>query len=148
MIKKVYFAAGCFWGVEKVFYNLNGVISTCVGYCGGTTSNPCYEQVCRGNTNHAETVEVVYDTSVITFEKLLDIFWNMHDPTLVNRQGYDVGSQYRTHIFVDDDHDMEKALLSKINFAKYLKKEIATKISVITQFYKAEDYHQKYFLKN
>ncbi len=139
------FAAGCFWGVEAAFRQLPGVIDAVSGYTGGTTANPSYEQVCSSRTGHAEAVEVTYDPARIGYDALLDAFWKMHDPTQVNRQGPDVGSQYRSAIFT---HSAEQAAAAKASLESEqakLGKPIATQIVTAPAFYRAEDYHQKYF---
>ncbi|HVA34535.1 MAG TPA: peptide-methionine (S)-S-oxide reductase MsrA [Candidatus Baltobacteraceae bacterium] len=139
------FAAGCFWGVEAAFRQLPGVIDAISGYTGGTTANPSYEQVCSSRTGHAEAVEVTYDPARIGYDALLDAFWKMHDPTQVNRQGPDVGSQYRSAIFT---HSAEQAAAAKASLESEqakLGKPIATQIVAAPVFYRAEDYHQKYF---
>jgi peptide-methionine (S)-S-oxide reductase len=145
--KRASFAAGCFWGVEEAFRCLNGVVSTTVGYMGGEFENPTYEDVCTGKTGHAETVEVVYDPSLISYNELLAVFWNNHDPTTPNRQGPDVGSQYRSLIFYYDDEQKELALKSKEKVQKRFNREIVTEIVPATTFYQAEDYHQQYLAK-
>ena len=147
-MQKATFAAGCFWGVEAAFQKLKGVKDTKVGYTGGHTRNPTYKQVCTDKTGHAEAVQVTYDPQEITYEKLLDVFWNTHNPTLLNRQGPDVGSQYRSAIFYHDEDQRKVAEeLKNLKQQKYDKK-IATEISPLKEFYLAEEYHQKYFEKN
>lgn len=145
--RRASFAAGCFWGVEEAFRNLNGVISTTVGYMGGDFENPTYEDVCRGGTGHAETVEVVYDPSIISYNELLAVFWNNHDPTTPDRQGPDVGSQYRSVIFYYDDEEKKLALAFKEEVQKRFSRDIVTEIVPATTFYRAEDYHQQYLAK-
>lgn len=144
------FAAGCFWGIEEVFRNLKGVISTRVGYCGGRTKNPTYEDVCADKTGHAEAVEVKYDPSVISYGELLDVFWKTHDPTTLNRQGPDVGTQYRSVVFYADDDQKKAALASKeaVERSGKYKDRIVTEVIPATEFYPAEDYHQKYYMKH
>lgn len=148
--KKAIFAAGCFWGVEQSFYHLPGVIETKVGYIGGIKENPTYEQVSSKKTGHAEAVEVTYDPHKISYGKLLDTFWQIHDPTTLNRQGPDIGSNYRSAIFYLDDEQKNIALKSKEKMQNtgLLKDKIVTEITKATKFWSAEDYHQKYFLKN
>jgi peptide-methionine (S)-S-oxide reductase len=148
--KKAIFAAGCFWGVEELFRTLPGVVKTTVGYTGGKTENPSYEQVCSHKTGHAEAVEVEYDPAKITYEELLDVFWKGHDPTTLNRQGPDVGDQYRSAIFYLDQTQKEVAEKSKNDLEKKgkYKDSIVTEITKAGPFYRAEEYHQKYFLKN
>lgn len=149
--KKAAFAAGCFWGVEETFRTAKGVISTAVGYMGGHTENPTYEDVCSGQTGHAETVEVTYDPLEISYKELLDVFWNNHDPTTLNRQGPDIGEQYRSVIFYYDNDQKETAIASKdeLNKSGVFRREIVTEIVPASDFtfYKAEDYHQKYLQK-
>lgn len=148
--EKIIFAAGCFWGVEKVFYKIPGVTETRVGYTGGKTENPTYEQVCSGLTGHAESVEVIYDPKKVSFNDLLNTFWQIHDPTTLNRQGSDIGSQYRSAIFYSTDH--QKSLIEKskhkMEQSGLLQSEIVTEIKKAEPFYEAENYHQKYFLKH
>ncbi|MFH1256629.1 MAG: peptide-methionine (S)-S-oxide reductase MsrA [Candidatus Diapherotrites archaeon] len=148
-MEKAIFAAGCFWGVEEAFRTLNGVTETRVGYTGGTTAKPSYEQVCSGKTGHAESVEVTFDPQKISFEKLLDVFWGIHNPTTMNRQGPDVGAQYRSAIFYLNEKQKEEALKSKEKMEKSGKysSPIATEITPAKEFFEAEEYHQKYFLK-
>ncbi|HEY9716606.1 MAG TPA: peptide-methionine (S)-S-oxide reductase MsrA [Trichormus sp.] len=148
-MEKAIFAAGCFWGVEEEFRNTPGVVATTVGYTGGQVTDPTYERVCGGNTGHAEAVEVEFDPATVSFEKLLDIFWSAHDPTTVNRQGPDVGEQYRSAIFCLNGQQEEAARASKDKLQKSGKfaKPIATQIVPATQFYRAEDYHQQYLAK-
>ena len=143
------FAAGCFWGVEATFRKLKGVISTRVGYVGGHTKNPTYHDVCTDETGYAEAVEVTYDPAKISYEKLLDVFWQNHDPTQVNRQGPDVGTQYRSEIFYHNHEQKTAAIKSREKLQKSgkYKNPIATEITQATKFYQAEDYHQQYLEK-
>ena len=142
------YGAGCFWGVEESFLNVEGVTETEVGYIGGTTSNPTYEDVCRGHTNHAEAVRVFYDSDIIVYEELLDIFFSIHNPTTLNRQGYDFGTQYRSVIFYHDDVQ-KKISEDKIRILnnKTFQNKISTTIEKATTFWVAEEYHQKYIRK-
>lgn len=148
--QKATFAAGCFWGVEKVFSEQKGVLSTQVGYTGGDTQKPGYEEVCTGITGHAEAIEIVFDPAVVSYEKLLEIFFSHHDPTTLNRQGPDIGSQYRSAIFTHNDAQKKSALKSKelLNRANIFKRPVVTEISPAGPFYRAEEYHQKYLKKN
>lgn len=143
------FAAGCFWGVEAAFRELEGVVSTRVGYSGGWFDNPTYRDVCSGRTGHAESVEVTFDPAKISFDKLLDVFWGIHNPTTLNRQGPDVGSQYRSVIFFRDAEQEAAARASKERLARSGKysREIVTEIVPATTFWQAEEYHQQYFEK-
>ena len=149
MENKAIFAAGCFWGVETAFRKLEGVVDVKVGYTGGHTENPTYEDVCTGNTGHAEAVEVIFDTKVISYTELLDTFWKIHNPTTLNRQGPDVGEQYRSAIFYLDDEQKKLAEESKkkLDDSKKFEKEIVTEITKAGTFYLAEEYHQQYFAK-
>jgi peptide-methionine (S)-S-oxide reductase len=144
------FAGGCFWCMEPPFDKLPGVISTTSGYTGGKTKNPTYEEVSAGVTGHAEAVQVVYDPTKVSYEKLLDVFWHNIDPTVKDRQFCDVGTQYRTAIFVHDDKQGQLAEASKaaIEKSKPFKDAIVTPIVVATEFWPAEDYHQDYYVKN
>ena len=147
--KKAVFAAGCFWGVESTFQQMDGVKSTTVGYIGGKVKNPSYELVCTGLTGHAEAVEVVYNPNEVSFEKLLDTFFELHDPTTLNRQGPDIGTQYRSAAYFSND-DEKKIIETKINTLNESGKfnsRIVTEIEEITDFYDAEDYHQDYYKK-
>jgi peptide-methionine (S)-S-oxide reductase len=148
-MEKAAFAAGCFWGIEESFRVLKGVKSTLVGYMGGKTKNPSYGEVCSGETGHAETVLIEYDQKLISYEKLLEVFWSIHDPTTKNRQGLDLGSQYRSIIFYFIERQKKLALKSKEELNKSGKywKPIVTEIKKATIFYKAEEYHQKYLMK-
>ena len=150
MKEKATFGAGCFWGIEAAFRKVKGVISTRVGYTGGHFENPTYEDVCSHKTGHVEAVEIIYDPSIVSFKDLLDIFWNIHDPTTLNWQGWDVGTQYRSAIFYHNDEQKAEALASKEKMEKsgIYKKEIVTEIVPATIFYKAEEYHQQYNEKN
>ncbi|MEC7820339.1 MAG: peptide-methionine (S)-S-oxide reductase MsrA [Actinomycetota bacterium] len=143
----IYFGAGCFWGVEAEFRQLEGVLSTSVGYMGGTLENPTYEEVCTDLTGHAEVVEVEYDPSKLQYKDLLEIFFNLHDPTQLNRQGPDVGTQYRSVIFYEneDDKSVSKDFMDSIS-TKYTK-PIVTSLEKKTKYYVAEEYHQKYLEK-
>tara|TARA_B100000902_G_scaffold20101_1_gene24082 strand:+ start:1618 stop:2163 length:546 start_codon:yes stop_codon:yes gene_type:complete len=147
--KKAVFAAGCFWGVESTFQQMNGVKSTTVGYIGGKVKNPSYELVCTGLTGHAEAVEVVYNPNEVSFEKLLDVFFELHDPTTLNRQGPDIGTQYRSAAYFSND-DEKQIIESKINSlnesGKYNSK-VVTEVETISDFYDAEEYHQDYYKK-
>ncbi len=146
-MEKALFGAGCFWGVEETFRKLNGVKTTEVGYCGGYTINPTYEEVCVGNTNHAEVVLIQYDETEISYEKLLDHFWKCHDPTTINRQGPDIGTQYRSIIFYYNDSQKKASNFSKEEYSKKLKLNIVTEITKVKDYFKAEEYHQKYIQK-
>jgi len=143
------FAAGCFWGVEAAFRQTPGVINTAVGYAGGNLENPSYEQVCTDKTGHAEVVQIEYDPTQVTYEELLNIFWNNHNPTQLNRQGPDVGTQYRSGIYFHNAEQENAAKISKENLQKSGKfqQEIVTEILPASTFYKAEDYHQQYLEK-
>ena len=147
---KATFAAGCFWHVEDLFRKTKGVKSTQVGYIGGKLANPTYEEVCTDRTGHAEAVQVEYDPNEISYDELLDVFWNNHDPTSLNRQGPDIGIQYRSSIFVHGDSQKSLAETSKekLNSSGKYSKEIVTEIVPAPEFYKAEEYHQKYFQKH
>lgn len=148
-LEKATFAAGCFWGVEEFFRTIPGVVSTRVGYTGGKTRNPTYEEVCTDKTGHAEAVEIEFDPQKITYEKLLDIFWSIHDPTTANRQGPDTGTQYRSVIFCRTPEQNTAALKSKQELEKSAKfnAPIVTEIVPAAEFYPAEEYHQKYYQK-
>lgn len=148
-IEKATFAAGCFWGVEDAFSHLNGVVSTTVGYAGGHMKNPTYEDVCSNETGHAESVLVEYDPAKISYKELLDIFWSIHDPTTLNRQGPDVGSQYRSAIFYHSEDQKKAALLSKagLEASRGYVLPIVTEIVPAGEFYRAEEYHQQYLAK-
>ena len=143
------FAAGCFWGVEATFRQVEGVLSTAVGYTGGRLENPSYRAVCTDTTGHAEAVDVDYDPSKVTYEQLLDIFWENHDPTTLNRQGPDFGSQYRSAIFYHDSLQETAARESKEkrNASGRYPRPIVTEITAASTFYRAEEYHQQYLEK-
>ncbi|MCV0409704.1 peptide-methionine (S)-S-oxide reductase MsrA [Nitrosopumilus sp.] len=147
---KATFGAGCFWHVEDLFNKTKGIKSTHVGYIGGQLPNPTYEEVCTDQTGHAEAVEVEFDPDEISYEDLLDVFWNNHNPTTLNRQGPDVGHQYRSAIFVHDEEQKKIAEKSKQDLEKSGRFEnpIVTEIVPAPTFYKAEEYHQKYFKKH
>jgi len=148
-MEKGTFAAGCFWGVEEAFRQVKGVVSTSVGYTGGSFNNPRYEDVCSGKTGHAEAVEIEYDPSRVSYEELLSVFWENHDPTTLNRQGPDSGTQYRSAIFFHTPKQRSAAVASKENLQKSgrYKNPISTEITPASQFYRAEDYHQQYVEK-
>ena len=146
-MEKALFGAGCFWGVEESFRKLPGVINTEVGYSGGNIDSPSYEVVCSGNTNHAEVVLVEFDETKISFENLVNHFWTCHDPTTLNRQGPDIGRQYRSVIYYFNEFQKEIAKHSKEKYQSYFKNMIVTEITKADTFYKAEDYHQKYIQK-
>lgn len=143
------FGAGCFWGVEAAFYQVEGVLDTAVGYSGGQVENPTYQQVCTGRTGHAEVLQVTYDPDRVTFEQLLDVFWKVHDPTQLNRQGLDIGTQYRSVIFYHNENQEKTAIEAKrrLEAASVYRRPIVTEIVPAAPFYRAEDYHQRYFEK-
>ncbi|MEK6932425.1 MAG: peptide-methionine (S)-S-oxide reductase MsrA [Nanoarchaeota archaeon] len=145
-LEKASFAAGCFWGVQAAFDKIKGVIKTVVGYTEGDFKNPSYKKVCSGKTGHAEAILIEFNPEIVSYEKLLEIFWKIHDPTTINRQGPDVGSQYRSAIFYFNDKQRIKALNSRDKEAKKYKNKIVTQIVKTKEFYPAEDYHQKYYL--
>ena len=147
-MKKAMFGAGCFWGVEYNFSKLEGVNEVLSGYSGGKTPDPTYEQVCSNSTDHAEVVLIEFDPSVISYEELLNSFWEKHDPTTLNRQGPDVGSQYRSAIFYFDEEQRNLAQESLNKLQQKLKNKIVTEITEADTFWKAEEYHQKYFEKH
>lgn len=146
MSEKATFGAGCFWKPEHVFRQVDGVVSTSVGYMGGDTNNPSYEQVCTGRTGHAEVVQVEYDPARISYDELLDIFWQSHDPSQHNRQGPDVGSQYRSAVFTHDaaQEQVAEASRKKVESAG----KVATEVIPVADYWPAEDYHQQYVEKN
>ncbi len=146
---KATFAAGCFWGVELTFRQLPGVLSTRVGYTGGDFANPTYQDVCTDRTGHAEAVEVEFDPAKVSYEKLLDVFWENHDPTQLNRQGPDVGTQYRSAIFYHSPEQAAEARASKeqVERAHRFSKPVVTQILPAAEFFQAEDYHQQYLEK-
>jgi len=154
MTEKAYFATGCFWGAERRFWQLAGVTDTSVGYMGGTRPSPSYEQVCTGVTGHAEMVEVTFDPLKISYQRLLEEFWTMHDPTSLNKQGGDIGTQYRSAIFTTSAQQMEQALASEALYQTALTAEgigeIVTEILPAdgVSYWLAEEYHQKYLAKN
>jgi peptide-methionine (S)-S-oxide reductase len=141
------FAAGCFWGVEAAFREIEGVLKTRVGYTGGDTPDPTYEQVCGHGTGHAEAVEVSFDPAQVSYEQLLEAFWRIHNPTTRDRQGWDVGSQYRSAIFVHDAEQASLAVESRDQEQANVRRPIVTEITPAGPFYEAEDYHQQYFEK-
>jgi len=149
MSEKAAFAAGCFWGVEAAFRQVLGVIRTAVGYSGGKTKNPSYEDVCTDRTGHAEVVEVEFDPARVSYENLLDVFWENHDPTTLNRQGPDVGTQYRSAIFfhTPQQESAARASKAKLEAAGRYKRPIVTEIVPAAEFYRAEEYHQQYLEK-
>jgi peptide-methionine (S)-S-oxide reductase len=141
------FGAGCFWGIESAFRGVEGVVDATVGYAGGTVDKPTYRAVCSGKTGHAEVVQVEYDPSRVSFEKLVDVFWQIHDPTTLNRQGPDIGTQYRSIIFYSDENERAAAEKSKqrLDASGKFHRPIVTQIVPATQFYPAEEYHQRYY---
>ena len=147
--EKATFGAGCFWGVEELFRNTKGVTAATSGYAGGTTENPTYEEVCRHSTGHAEVVEVEFDPAQVSYEQLLDIFWSNHDPTTRDRQGPDIGSQYRSVVFYHSPEQKAAAEESKNALTKSgrFKREIVTQIEPASKFFRAEEYHQGYLEK-
>jgi peptide-methionine (S)-S-oxide reductase len=149
-VEKATFGAGCFWCSEAVFLHLKGVKSVVSGYSGGSTKNPTYEQICNGNTGHAEVIQVTFDPAVITFPELLEVFWQTHDPTTKNRQGNDIGSQYRSAIFYhsEEQHRLAEEYKKKLDASGAFRAPIVTEITAFKEFYPAEDYHQNYFARN
>ena len=149
MTEKAMFAAGCFWGVEAAFRQVEGVVDAAVGYSGGHTKDPTYKEVCADTTGHAEVVQLDFDPAVVRYEKLLEVFFGCHDPTQINRQGPDVGSQYRSAIFYHTAEQQAAALAAKENLeaGRTLPRPVATEVTAATEFYRAEDYHQRYFEK-
>ncbi len=148
MIQKALFGAGCFWGVEEHFRKINGIINTQVGYSGGKTTNPTYESVCYQNTDHAEVLQIHFDEKIISYETILDEFWKCHDPTNLDRQGPDVGRQYRSVIYYFDEFQKNIAEKSKAKNQSKFHNKIVTEISKVDIFYKAEEYHQQYIQKS
>ena len=148
-MEKATFGAGCFWGVEASFRKIPGVVETKVGYMGGSLENPTYEDVCTDKTGHAEVVQIIYDESKISYDKLLDIFWNIHDPTQLNKQGPDIGTQYRSVVFYHNEEQRKIAEKSKkdLQSLKKFRKTIVTEIKKAETFYPAEEYHQQYLEK-
>lgn len=144
------FGAGCFWCVEAVFQRLNGVKSVVSGYAGGTVNNPTYKEVCSGLTGHAEVAQITYDPGIITYEELLEVFWKTHDPTTLNRQGGDVGTQYRSVVFYHNEAQKKLAeyYKSKLDESEVFDDPIVTEISELPEFFEAEDYHRNYFNNN
>lgn len=149
-IKTATFASGCFWCTEAIFSELKGVSNVQSGYMGGTTPNPTYEAICAGTTGYAEVIHFNYDESIISFEKLLEVFWKTHDPTTLNQQGADVGTQYRSAIFFHNEQQktIAEKYKTKLNDAKIWENSIVTEITVAEKFYPAEDYHQNYYSQN
>jgi len=149
-LKKVTFGAGCFWCTEAVFLNVKGVSKVVSGYSGGNVKNPSYREVCTGTTGHAEVTQITYDPKVVSFEDLLEVFWNTHDPTTLNRQGADEGTQYRSAVFYNDEEQKKIAEQYKkqLEASHVYKNPIVTEISPLVNFYPAEDYHQNYFELN
>lgn len=148
--ENAYFAAGCFWKVQYIFSKVPGVIATRAGYTGGSTDHPTYRDVCSHSTGHAETVQVEFDPKKISYKKLLEVFWSHHDPTTLNRQGPDIGDQYRSEVFYANKAQKETALayLAELQKSKKFSSPIVTKLEPITTFYDAEEYHQDYFKKH
>ncbi len=144
------FAAGCFWGVQHLLDRIAGVVKTRVGYIGGKTENPTYRDICNGDTDHAEAVEIEFDPSKVSYAELLSYFWRLHDPTQMNRQGVDVGTQYRSAIFYHSEEQKKVAEKSRADFdaSKVFAKKAVTQIMPLEKFYSGEEYHQKYFDRN
>jgi len=147
---KAYFGGGCFWCTEAIFQKLKGVLSVKPGYAGGTTEKPTYEEVCMGNTGHAEVIEVTYDPTIISYLTLLDVFFHTHNPTTRNMQGRDVGSQYRSIILYTSPDQQKEAeeYIQKLNADKEYPNPIVTEVAPLTMFYEAEEYHKNYYTKN
>ena len=149
-MEKATFAAGCFWGVEAAFRKIKGVVSTRVGYTGGMLDNPTYKDVCSGKTGHAEAVEVEFDPSIISYDKLLDLFWKIHDPTTLNRQGPDIGTQYRSAVLCHTEKQKAAAIQSKkkLEGSGIYIDSVITEITPASKFFEAEEYHQRYLEKH
>ena len=147
MTEKATFGAGCFWHVEATFRQIKGVLSTQVGFMGGRMKNPAYEDVCTDKTGHAEVVEITYDANKVSYVQLLKVFWKNHDPTQLNMQGHDVGTQYRSVIFYQNEKQKAASIQSKEKEQKKYKNKVTTEIMPASTFYKAEDYHQQYLFK-
>lgn len=147
-MKEIYLAGGCFWGVEEYFSRIDGVVDTQVGYANGSVENPSYREVCNGNTGHSETTYIKYDENIISLEEILDRFWRIIDPTLINRQGNDIGSQYRTGIYYINNEDIIVIEKSLERIKHRYNKPIVTEVLPLKSFYDAEDYHQDYLKKN
>jgi len=149
---QIYLGMGCFWGAERKFWSVDGVYSTAVGYAGGHSENPNYEEICSGDTGHAEVVRVVYDQTINNLEVILSVFWESHDPTQYNRQGNDIGSQYRSIILTENSGELETIRQSKQKYQEnielHTKGVLKTEIEILSKFFLAEDYHQKYLHKN
>ena len=148
--EQVIFGLGCFWGAERIFWQTEGVFSTSVGYAAGYTPNPTYEEVCTGMTGHAEVAQITFDPTTISFDELLKMFWQSHDPTTLNRQGNDVGTQYRSAIFYHNEEQRSAAERSKEKFdnSEIFSNQIVTEIIALDQFWPAEDYHNNYYINN
>ena len=147
-MQKIYFGMGCFWKPEEQFKNIKGILATEVGYAGGYKSKVTYEEVCQGNTGHAEVIKLSFDTNIISIEKILELFFKLHDPTQKDMQFPDVGTQYRSEIFYENDEQRDLAVKIKDKFNKIYNNKIETNISPIKNYCKAEEYHQKYIEKN
>jgi peptide-methionine (S)-S-oxide reductase len=147
-VQRATFAAGCFWGIEASFREIEGVVKTSVGYTGGRTVDPTYEQVCSDETGHAEAVDVWFDPAIVSYDELLNVFWSIHDPTSRNRQGWDFGSQYRSAIFFHDADQETQAIASRDGRRAGISRPIVTEIVSAGPFYDAENYHQRYFEKH
>ena len=147
-VKRLVLGGGCFWCVEAVYSNVKGVLKAISGYMGGARKNPSYEQVCTGATGHAEVVEITYEDTLITLDELLDIFWQIHDPTTLNRQGADTGTQYRSVIYYSDEEEHETIKTSIKTASEKFADKIVTEVSLVQEFYPAEEYHQNYYARN
>lgn len=150
LLEKALLGAGCFWGVEHIFKKVEGVVSTDVGYSGGDVINPTYPLVCSGETGHAEVVLVEFDPSIISYEQILDVYFRLHDPTTLNRQHNDIGTQYRSVIFTynDEQKKIAEAVIKKVNDSKVFKNPVVTEVLPVKEYYSAELYHQDYLIKN
>ena len=147
-MKSIVVAGGCFWGVEAYMSKIDGIVETKVGYANGTKKGPTYEEVCSGNTGHAEACLINYDETLVSLEKILNKFWGIIDPTVLNMQGHDIGSQYRSGIYYTDNKDLDIILTTKDEVQNKYDKPIVTEIQILSYFYNAEEYHQKYLQKN
>ena len=150
VVNKAYFSGGCFWCTEAIYKRLKGVLDVKPGYCGGNIQNPTYKEVCSGKTGHAETVEISYDTTIIDFQSLLKVFFDTHDPTTLNRQGNDVGTQYRSAIFYKNEKELNvsESMIKKLDDSNLFDYKIVTSLEKETKFFEAEEYHKKYFYNN